>query len=611
MDIKHKKTAFRLGVSFILFICGFYTQGYVAVALYVISYLVSGTDIVIKAAKNIFNRQFLDENFLMIIATFGAFAINNFPEASAVMLFFRTGEMFQDYAVGKSRNAISELMDICPDTATVENEDGTVCECDAEDVNIGDIIIVKPGQRVPLDGIVVSGMSSLDMSSLTGESVPINIGEGYEALSGSINLGGVIKIKITKEFENSTATKILELVENASEKKSHAENFITKFARVYTPAVVGCALAIWLILPFISNASFADSLGRALIFLVASCPCALVISIPLSFFAGIGVSSKNGILIKGGNYLEALSKAKTVVFDKTGTVTYGKFEVDEIYAEGISEEELVRYAAIAESVSTHPVAAAIKLKLDDKTLLKNITKAEEFPGKGVRVFFDGKTIEAGNEKLIKDAPSLQNEKTTVLVSANNKYAGYITVSDKIKSTSKQAIIELRKLGIKKTVMLTGDKEKTAQTVAGEAGIDEVHSQLLPADKIEIIEQIKEKANGEVIFAGDGINDAPAIAAADIGVAMGAAGSDAAIEAADVVIMNDDLSKIARALKIAKKTHMIVMQNIVFALTVKFLVLILGALGAANMWAAVFADVGVSVIAILNSLRMFKTERKNN
>ena len=608
MDSKHKKTAFRLCVSFILFICGFYTRSYVSAALYIISYLVSGTDVIIKAAKNIFNIQFLDENLLMIIATFGAFSINNFPEAAAVMLFFQTGEMFQDYAVGKSRNAISELMDICPDTATVENEDGTVSECDAEDVNIGDIVIVKPGQRVPLDGIVVSGMSSLDMSSLTGESVPSDIGEGDEALSGSINLGGVIKIKITKEFENSTAAKILELVENASEKKAHAENFITKFARVYTPAVVGCALVIWLMLPFISDVSFSNSLGRALIFLVASCPCALVISIPLSFFAGIGVSSKNGILIKGGNYLEALSKAKTVVFDKTGTVTYGKFEVDEIYAEGISKEELVRYAAIAESISTHPVASAIKLKLDDKTLLKNITKAAEFPGKGVRVFFDDKTIEVGNEKLIKDAPSLQNEKTTVLVSVNNKYAGYITVSDKIKSTSKAAIAELKKLGIKKTIMLTGDKEKTAQTIAGEAGIDEVHSQLLPADKIEIIASIKSKSNGGVIFAGDGINDAPAITAADIGVAMGAAGSDAAIEAADVVIMNDDLSKIARALKIAKKTHMIVMQNIVFALTVKFLVLLLGALGEANMWAAVFADVGVSVIAILNSLRMFKTEK---
>ena len=605
MNKRQKIKTLRLCFSFVLFIAGLFTESYISVLLHVMAYLVSGTDIIIKAGKNILNRQFLDENFLMIIATFGAFAIKNFPEAAAVMLFFQTGEFFQDYAVGKSRKAISSLMDICPDTATVENNDGTTTECDAEDVSVGDIIIVKPGQRVPLDGIVVSGVSSLDMSSLTGESVPCDISDGCEVLSGSINLGGVIKIEVTKEFENSTASKILELVENASEKKARAENFITKFARVYTPAVVACAMLIWLVIPFVSDVTFVDSLSRALIFLVASCPCALVISIPLSFFAGIGMASKNGILIKGGNYLEALSKAQTVVFDKTGTVTCGRFSVDKIHPENMSENEFIQYAAIAESFSTHPVAVSIASILEDKSVLAEITDAKEFAGKGVSVVWRNKLIEVGNEKLIENASVNTDGKTAVYVRVNGKYAGYITVADKIKPGSKNAVAMLKKQGIKNTVMLTGDKAGPAEKIAKEAGIDEIKSQLLPADKIDIVEKIKAEKSGIVVFVGDGINDAPAITAADVGIAMGGVGSDAAIEAADVVIMNDDLQKIPQAIKIAKKTHAIVMQNIVFALGIKFAVLLLGALGFAGMWAAVFADVGVSVIAILNAMRMFK------
>ena len=605
MNKRQIKKIIKLCIAFLLFFTGFFANDNVSVALHIAAYLIVGADVMIKAFKNSLNRQFFDENFLMIIATFGAFVLRDFPEAAAVMLFFQTGELFQEYAVNKSRNAIASLMDICPDTAIVETVNGKTEQRDAEDVEIGDIVVIKPGQRIPLDGVVVFGQSSLDMSSLTGESVPCDISENSEVLSGSINLGGVIKIRVTKKFENSTASKILELVENAAEKKAKAENFITKFARIYTPAVVAGAFVIWLGMPFVSDITFDKSISRALIFLVASCPCALVISIPLSFFAGIGIASKNGILIKGGNYLEALSKAKTVVFDKTGTVTYGKFSVEKICATSMAEEEFITYAAVAESISTHPIAKAISGLVEDLAVFNGIESSQEIPGKGVKVFYRGKTVEAGNRKLIKDAPHFDNKNTTVFVSIDGKYEGYITMSDVVKPGSKKGIEELKKLGIKTTVMLTGDKTETAEKIAEEVGIDEVKSQLLPADKIEIIEKLKSNNNGVVVFVGDGINDAPAITAADVGVAMGGIGSDASVEAADIVIMNDDLRKIPQAVKIANKTHKIVVQNIVFALGIKVAVLVLGASGIAGMWAAVFADVGVASLAVLNAMRVFK------
>ena len=578
------------------------------IALFIISYIIVGGDVVKRAVKNIFKGQVFDENFLMSIATIGAFFIGEYPEGVAVMLFYQVGELFQSYAVGKSRKSIASLMDIRPDYANVKKGDELV-KVDPDEVQIGDIIVIKAGEKIPLDGKVIEGSSMIDTSALTGESVPREVEVGSDILSGCININGVITAEVTKEFGESTVSKILDLVENASSKKSNSEQFITKFARYYTPVVGIIAVFLAIIPPLvIDGATFSDWIYRALAFLVVSCPCALVISIPLSFFGGIGGASKKGVLVKGSNYLEALAETEIVVFDKTGTLTKGVFNVQEIHPKGVSKEELLELTAHAESYSNHPISLSLKRAYSKEIDNGRISDVEEISGHGVIATVDGKKVMAGNIKLMKmmDIPYFKGELigTIVHVAVNNKYIGYIVIADEVKEDSAQAIKELKAANIKQTVMLTGDNKSIGSKVAKELGLDKVYAELLPADKVEKLEELfsQKSKKGKLAFVGDGINDAPVLARADIGIAMGGLGSDAAIEAADVVIMTDEPSKIATTMKISKKTLKIAHQNIVFAIGIKIIVLILSAFGITTMWAAIFADVGVTIIAVLNAFR---------
>lgn len=621
MTSKQKKVLYRIIIATVLIVevslfCKFVEPDtWIEVVLYLIPYFVIGYDILKKAGKGILNKQVFDENFLMAVATVGAMLLGDFKEGVAVMLFYQIGELFQSCAVGKSRKNIAALMDIRPDYANVM-VDGEIEQVDPDDVEIGTEIIVNPGEKVPIDGVITEGNTTLNTSALTGESVPRSAKCGEEVISGCINMTGVIKLKTTKEFGDSTVSKILDLVENSSMKKSRSENFITKFARYYTPAVCYSALALALIPPIISmimgmSPNFQTWIIRALTFLVISCPCALVISIPLSFFGGIGCASTNGILVKGSNYLEALADTKYIVFDKTGTLTKGVFEVNGVYPEsGYTDKDLLYYAAYAESASSHPISISLKKAYGEKLDLEHVTGIEEIAGHGVQATVDGKPVYAGNSKLMKKngltITQEHDEGTVVYIAIDGAYAGCITIADVIKPTSKDAIRGLKKSGIK-TVMLTGDTKKTADKVAAEVGVDMVRSELLPADKVSEVEALLEQKQGKenLAFVGDGINDAPVLSRADIGIAMGALGSDAAIEAADVVLMDDDPAKIALAMKISMKTLRIVRENIVFALFVKAICLILGALGIANMWIAIFADVGVMVIAVINATRALR------
>ncbi len=615
MNKKQKKVLVRIIVAFVLLIVLSFVpvDGWIQFALYMIPYLVIGYDILKKAVKGIMNHQVFDENFLMAVATVGAIALGDYKEGVAVMLFYQIGELFQSYAVGKSRRNISELMDIRPDYANVE-QDGELVQVDPDEVEIGTVILVKPGEKIPIDGVVVEGTSSLNTSALTGESLPREAKEGDEVISGCINMTGLLKIRTTKEFGESTVSKILELVENSSSRKSRSENFISKFARIYTPAVCYGAVALALIPPIVRMvfmglpADFGTWIYRALTFLVISCPCALVISIPLSFFAGIGGASKEGVLVKGSNYLETLSQTKYVVFDKTGTMTQGVFEVSSIYPAALSKEEVVEYAACAESYSSHPISKSLQ-KAYGKEIDKNrVTEVKEISGKGVTAQVDGRLVATGNGKLMDQLGvpyTVCNEVgTLVYVAVDGKFAGCILISDLLKPHAKEAIAALKNAGVTKTVMLTGDTKRVADAVAADLGIHEVCSELLPADKVSKVEELlAEKSEKEKLaFVGDGINDAPVLSRADIGIAMGALGSDAAIEAADIVLMDDDPLKIAKAIKISRKCIRIVYENIYFAIGIKVICLILGALGIANMWAAIFADVGVMVIAVLNAIR---------
>ena len=607
-----KKEVIKVVIALILFLISLiipFENAWINIGIYIISYLIVGLDVLIEAIKNIFKGEVFDENFLMTIATIGAFAIGEYPEAVAVMLFYQVGEMFQSYAVDKSRKSIASLMDIRPDFANIK-KNGSIEKVSPDKISIGDIIIVKPGEKVPLDGTIVDGNSMLDTSALTGESVPREVNIGDEVLSGSINQNGLIEIKVTKSFGESTVSKILDLVENASSKKSKSENFISKFAKYYTPIVVVIAVLLAIIPPIIfKETEFIQWLYRALTFLVVSCPCALVISIPLGFFGGIGGASKLGVLVKGSNYLEALSKTEVVVFDKTGTLTEGVFEVKKVNSVDITKEDLIKYAAYAESFSNHPIANSLKKAYGKDIDNKKISETHELSGLGVNAVVDGKEVFVGNEKLMqeKNIEYIKcNEIGTILyVAINNQFKGTIIISDKIKADAKKAIEKLKKNNVKKIVMLTGDKKAVGESVAKELGLDEVYTELLPNDKVEKVEELmKSKSEkGKPAFVGDGINDAPVLAISDIGIAMGGLGSDAAIEAADVVLMTDEPSKVVDAIKISKKTLKIVKQNIIFAIVVKILVLILSAIGLSNMWQAVFADVGVSVLAILNALRV--------
>ena len=584
--------------------------------LFMIPYLIVGWDIIYRAVRNISHGQVFDENFLMCIATFGALGVKEYSEAVAVMLFYQIGELFQSYAVNRSRQSISAMMDICPEYANIE-EDGKLKQVDPDDVEIGTEIVIKAGERVPLDGVVVSGTSFVDTSALTGESVPREVTEGSEIISGCVNGSGLLKVRTTKEFDDSTVAKILELVENASSKKAHVENFITKFAKYYTPIVVCAAVVLAFLPPIILGGGFAEWIQRACIFLVISCPCALVISVPLGFFGGIGAASKQGVLVKGSNYLEALSEMKTIVFDKTGTLTKGEFVVSEVIPNGWEKEGLLEVAALAEGYSDHPISAALKKAYEEAELgelsMDRVEQAEEIAGHGIKAKIDGRVVYAGNAKLMEEK-GVEYEPctvpgTVVYLAAEKEFLGTIVISDTVKPEAKRAIAQLKQSGVKKTVMLTGDRKDVGEAVAESLGIDEVYTDLLPGDKVDKVEALlgelgeKEKLG----FVGDGINDAPVLSRADIGIAMGSMGSDAAIEAADVVLMDDNILKISSIMRIAGKTLQIVHQNIVFALGVKVLVLILGALGMANMWEAVFADVGVSVIAILNSMRTRKVK----
>ena len=612
--MKNYKEGIKIVIAFILFIIALvinFPNEWINKVLYIIAYLIVGFEIVLEAIENIFKGKVFDENFLMALATIGAFAIGEFPEAVAVMLFYQVGELFQSYAVDKSRKSIVSLMDIRPDYANVKRNN-EISKMNPEEVKIGEKIIVKPGEKIPLDGKIIKGNSMLDTSALTGESLPREVKENDEVLSGCINQNGLLEIEVTKEFGESTVSKILDLVENASSKKSKSENFITKFAKYYTPAVVIIAVFLAIIPTLvIKGAEFTDWLYRALTFLVVSCPCALVISIPLGFFGGIGGASKKGILVKGSNYLEALSNSEIVVFDKTGTLTKGVFEVQKIEPVGILKEELIKYAAYAESYSNHPISVSIKKAYGEEIDTTLISKTEELSGRGVIATIEDKEVLAGNEKLLQEKNikyTKCNEIGTIIyIAINNKFAGYIVISDEIKEDSKKAIDDLKKNNIKQTVMLTGDRKDVGESVAKEIGIDKVYTELLPDGKVEKVEQLlKEKTEkGKLVFVGDGINDAPVLALADIGVAMGGLGADSAIEAADIVIMTDEPSKINTAINISKKTMRIVKQNIVFAIGIKIAVLILSAFGLSTMWEAVFADVGVSVIAIINSLRALK------
>jgi len=609
MTRKQKHLLTRIIVAAALFLAGNFIPlpEWAEMGVFLICYAVAGWDIVWKAITNILHGQVFDENFLMTIATVGALILGEHSEGVAVMLFYQVGEWFQSYAVSKSRKSITSLMDIRPDYANIE-KNGKLVQVDPDEVRIGDTIVVKPGERVPLDGKIIKGTSALDTSALTGESMPREVEPGMEVISGCINQTGILTIQTTKEFGESTVAKILDLVENASDKKGKTENFISRFARYYTPFVVFAALALAILPPLILHQSFSVWIYRALTFLVISCPCALVISIPLSFFGGIGGSSKIGVLVKGSNYLESLAHAETVVFDKTGTLTKGSFAVTEIHPVNMKDTQLLELAAYAEDYSNHPISLSIKAAYGKKIDSSRISDVQEIAGHGVQAVIDGKKILAGNAKLmqrehIKYTPS-SSVGTVVYLACNGKYAGYIVIEDEIKADAATAIKNLKSSGIRKTVMLTGDADAVGKKVAGRLGLDQVYTELLPADKVDRVEDLlKQKSEkGKLVFVGDGINDAPVLARADVGIAMGALGSDAAIEAADIVLMTDEPSKIAAIMKIARKTIRIANQNIVFALGIKFLVLILGAIGKANMWAAVFADVGVSIIAILNAIR---------
>ncbi|WP_294550352.1 heavy metal translocating P-type ATPase [uncultured Pseudoflavonifractor sp.] len=583
---------------------------FLRLAVFLIPYGVIGWDVLWRAIRNIAHGQVFDENFLMALATVGAFFTGEFPEAVFVMLFYQVGELFQSCAVDKSRKSISQLMDIRPDYANVER-DGQLVQADPEDVAVGDVIVIKPGERIPLDGVVLEGSSTINTSALTGESLPRDAAAGSDVISGCVNLTGLLRVQVTKAFEESTVARILDLVENSSSKKAKAEHFITKFARIYTPVVVVAAVLLALLLPFFIHVPWTESVHRALIFLVISCPCALVISVPLSFFGGIGGASRQGILVKGGNYLEALANTETVVFDKTGTLTQGVFNVTAIHPDQCSERQLLELAALAESYSDHPISRSLREAWGMELDRNRVSDVEERSGKGVCAQVDGVPVWVGNGKLMDEIGvtwhPCHKVGTTVHVASQGTYLGHIVISDQVKPDAAQAIKDLKAAGVSRTVMLTGDTAAVGEAVAAELGLDEVHAQLLPADKVDQVEALlKEKSSkGTLAFVGDGINDAPVLSRADVGIAMGALGSDAAIEAADVVLMDDKPSKIAVAIRIARRTRRIVLQNIVFALAVKLLVLFLGAAGDATMWAAVFADVGVSVIAILNATRALK------
>ena len=614
MNKKQKKMLVRIIISLVLVVVfsQLPVEGYLRFGLFMIPYLIIGYDILKKAFKGIRNKQVFDENFLMAVATIGAILLGDYTEGTAVMLFYQIGELFQSYAVGRSRRNISELMDIRPDYANVENN-GELEQVDPDEVAIGTIIIVQPGEKVPIDGVITEGTSTLNTSALTGESLPRSAKVGDEVISGCINMTGLLKIRTTKEFGESTVSKILELVENSSSRKSKSENFISKFAKYYTPAVCYGALALALLPPIVllimgKPAMWGDWIYRALTFLVISCPCALVISIPLSFFAGIGGASNQGVLVKGSNYLETLAQTKYVVFDKTGTMTQGVFEVSGIHHSQIPDEKLLEYAALAECSSSHPISKSLQKAYGKPVDRNRVTDIEEISGNGVIAKVDGVSVAAGNAKLMKKLGIAYQEchhvGTVVHMAVDGRYAGHILISDIIKPHAKEAIAELKKAGISRTVMLTGDSRRVADQVAAELGIDEVYSELLPADKVTKVEELldKKKAKEKLAFVGDGINDAPVLSRADIGIAMGALGSDAAIEAADIVLMDDDPLKISKAIKIARKCIRIVYENIYFAIGIKVLCLILGAIGIANMWMAIFADVGVMIIAVLNAIR---------
>ena len=612
-----KKRAIKILIALIIYIVaivGNFEKELIKDALFIISYLIVGLSILKKAVRNIFRGKVFDENFLMAVATLGAFGVGEFPEAVAVMLFYQIGELFQSYAVDKSRKSISSLMDIRPDYANVLR-DGKEEKVDPDEVKIGEIIVVKPGEKIPLDGTIIEGTTMLDTKALTGESVPVEAKENDEVLSGSINESGKILVKVSKEYGESTVSKILDLVENASSKKSKSENFITKFAKYYTPTVVIVAVILAIVPPFIfKGTSFTEWIYRALSFLVVSCPCALVISIPLSFFGGIGGASKMGILIKGSNYLEALASTEIAVFDKTGTLTKGVFEVQKIETNNISKDELLEIAAYAENYSNHPIAKSIKNAYEKEIDTNRIKNIKEISGHGISVTVDDKNVLIGNEKLMEEN-KIQYTKsedigTILYIAINNEYKGLIIISDEIKEDSKGLVKNLKNLGVKKTVMLTGDKKTVAEDVGEKLRLDEVYTELLPDGKVEKVEKLMQEKTekGKLVFVGDGINDSPVLAMSDIGIAMGALGSDAAIEAADVVIMTDEPSKIADAIGLSRKTMKIVKENIVFAIFVKVLVLILTAIGLSTMWEAVFADVGVSIIAIINALRMLKVKK---
>ena len=611
MEKEHKIALVRILASGLLLVLSYVTSftQIVTVALCVAAYIIIGGDIVVKAVRNIFRGEVFDECFLMSVATIGAFAIDEYPEAVAVMLFYQIGELFMDVAVDRSRDSISRLMDIRPDHANVEDADGTLRRVAPEEVPAGTVIVVKPGEKIPLDGTVVSGNSSLDTSALTGESMPREAGDGDSVISGSMNLTGVLRIKTTGTYGESTVAHILSLVENAENGKAHTEKFITRFARYYTPVVVAAAVLLAVVPPLFADGGWMLWLNRALIFLVISCPCALVVSVPLTFFAGIGGASRRGILFKGSNYIEALARVRTVVFDKTGTLTNGSFTVTGVYpVEGVEEETLVETAALAEIYSDHPVAAALRGACRQKTDKSRVGGAENFAGEGIMTYVDGKPVYAGNDRLMERAgvsfvaPAVVG--TVVHVASEGKYLGHVVVSDTVKPQTAEALSALRRAGVEQTVMLTGDRSDVAESVAHELGIDEVHAGLLPDGKVQLMEDIirRRRGQGTVAFVGDGINDAPVLKLSDVGIAMGAAGSDAAIEAADVVLMDDNPAKVAQGMSIARRTLSIVKQNIVFAIGVKVAVLLLGAVGLATMWAAVFSDVGVTVLAVLNAMR---------
>ena len=613
MSKKQKRMLRRILVSAVLFvICVLLpVSGWPRLLVFLAPYGVIGWDVLWRAVRNIAHGQVFDENFLMALATVGALAIGEYPEAVFVMLFYQVGELFQSYAVDQSRKSITALMDIRPDYANMEGPDGQLEQVDPEDVAVGDTIIIKAGERIPLDGVVLEGSSTVDTAALTGESLPRQVESGDDVISGCVNLSGLLKVRVTKAFEESTVAKILDLVENSASKKAKAENFITKFARYYTPIVVLAAVALAFLPPLFTSIQWVDSIQRALNFLVVSCPCALVISVPLSFFGGIGGASKDGILVKGGNYLEVLARTEIVVFDKTGTLTRGVFNVTAIHPDHCDQGQLLELAALAECWSDHPISRSLKEAYGREMDSARVSNVEEVAGRGVRAVVDGHTVCAGNDKLMEDIGvswhPCHRVGTTVHVASDGVYLGHIVISDEVKPDAKEAVAALKAAGVRKTVMLTGDAQAVGEDVASRLGLDEVHTQLLPADKVERVEKLLKEVSpkGALAFVGDGINDAPVLSRADIGIAMGGLGSDAAIEAADIVLMDDKPSKIAHAIRIARRTLSIVRQNIVFALAVKLLVLLLSAVGLVSMWAAVFADVGVSVIAILNAMRALK------